>query len=104
MPHSDVIVRHARTLRQKYAAGEILLENYEQEESLEKNRISNISTVSNIAFCCIVDFDFFFRQVHSNIGFVVTLCLNLSLLIPLANNPKVTFYLDLPLLSWLTVH
>lgn len=36
---------HARELRDKYEAGEIEREEYEREESLEKNRISNISTV-----------------------------------------------------------
>jgi len=36
---------HARTLRDKYEAGEVKREEYEVEESLEKNRISNISTV-----------------------------------------------------------
>jgi len=36
---------HARALREKYENGEISAEVYEQEESLEKNRISNISTV-----------------------------------------------------------
>lgn len=36
---------HARKLRDKYEAGEISAEEYEVEESLEKNRISNISTV-----------------------------------------------------------
>ena len=34
---------HARELREKYDAGEIEREEYEREESLEKNRISNIS-------------------------------------------------------------
>ena len=38
---------HSRNLRDRYEAGEIKLEDYEMEESLEKNRISNISTVSN---------------------------------------------------------
>ncbi|KAF9070105.1 autophagy-related protein 22-like protein [Rhodocollybia butyracea] len=65
---------HSRELRAKYEAGEIEREVYETEESLEKNRISNISTA------------------HSNIGYIVTLCLNLSLLLPLANNPKVNNY------------
>jgi hypothetical protein len=52
------------------------LEEYEQEESLEKNRISNISTT------------------HSNIGYIVTLCLNLTLLLPsrTKNNPLVDNY------------
>jgi len=36
---------HARQLRKNYEAGEISAEEYEVEESLEKNRISNISTV-----------------------------------------------------------
>jgi len=36
---------HARKLREKYQAGDISPEEYEVEESLEKNRISNISTV-----------------------------------------------------------
>ncbi|KAH8113677.1 MFS general substrate transporter [Phellopilus nigrolimitatus] len=65
---------HARTLREKYECGEVSAAEYEQEESLEKNRISNISTT------------------HSNIGYVVTLCLNLSLLLPLARNTKVNNY------------
>ena len=38
--------QHARELREKYESGEIPPEVYEVEESLEKNRISNISTVS----------------------------------------------------------
>ena len=36
---------HARELRHKQQAGEISTEEYEVEESLEKNRISNISNV-----------------------------------------------------------
>ncbi|PPQ70377.1 hypothetical protein CVT26_013842 [Gymnopilus dilepis] len=66
--------RHARTLRDKYEAGEITREEYEVEESMEKNRISNISTA------------------HSNIGYIVTLCLNLTILIPLEKNPKANNY------------
>ena len=37
--------QHSRNLRERYDSGEISAEVYEQEESLEKNRISNISTV-----------------------------------------------------------
>jgi hypothetical protein len=44
------------------------------EYSLEKNRISNISTM------------------HSNIGYLFTDCLNLSLLLPIANNKLVNNY------------
>ncbi|KAG2141648.1 autophagy-related protein 22-like protein [Suillus cothurnatus] len=65
---------HARQLREKYESGEIPPEVYEQEESLEKNRISNISTV------------------HSNVGYIITLLLNLALLLPMTNNPKVDNY------------
>lgn len=36
---------HARELRDKLDAGLITVEEYEREESMEKNRISNISTV-----------------------------------------------------------
>lgn len=38
---------HARQLREKFENGEVTPEVYEKEESLEKNRISNISTVSS---------------------------------------------------------
>jgi pyruvoyl-dependent arginine decarboxylase (PvlArgDC) len=37
--------QHARDLREKFENGEIEPEIYEREESMEKNRISNISTV-----------------------------------------------------------
>ncbi|KAH9062325.1 MFS general substrate transporter [Lactarius vividus] len=66
--------RHSRDLRERYDHSEISAEVYEQEESLEKNRISNISTA------------------HSNIGYIMTLALNLSLLLPLQSNPKVNNY------------
>ncbi|KAJ3522913.1 hypothetical protein NMY22_g11679 [Coprinellus aureogranulatus] len=65
---------HTRTLRQRFEAGEISREEYEREESLEKNRISNISTT------------------HSNIGYIATLCLNLTLLLPLEDHPMVNNY------------
>jgi len=39
---------HARRLLEKYRAREISAEEYEVEESLEKNRISNISTVRSL--------------------------------------------------------
>ena len=42
---------HSRELKRKYEAGEIPREVYEVEESMEKNRISNISTA-----CLIFDF------------------------------------------------
>ncbi len=37
---------HAKELRDAYEKGEVSSEEYEKEQSLEKNRISNISTVS----------------------------------------------------------
>lgn len=36
---------HARQLQDRYEAGDVPREEYEIEESLEKNRISNVSTV-----------------------------------------------------------
>ncbi|KAI9574371.1 MFS general substrate transporter [Boletus coccyginus] len=67
---------HSRSLRKKYENGDISVEEYEREESLEKNRISNISTF------------------HSNVGYVVVNLLNLALLLPpkTANDPKVDNY------------
>lgn len=62
---------HSRELRRKLENGEITPEVYEKEESLEKNRISNISTT------------------HSNIGYLFVLLLNLSILLPLMDNPRV---------------
>jgi Vacuole effluxer Atg22 like len=41
---------YARSLGDKYEAGEISTEEYEVEESMEKNRISNISTVIIVLF------------------------------------------------------
>jgi Atg22-like efflux protein len=38
--------QHLYDLRERYDHGEMSVEVYEREESLEKNRISNISTVS----------------------------------------------------------
>lgn len=63
----------ARELRRKYESKEVSAEEYEKGESLEKNRISNISTVR--VFCRLARFsvshrclDCPFPQVHSNIG------------------------------------
>ena len=36
---------HTRSLKQRYEAGEISRVELDREESLEKNRISNISTI-----------------------------------------------------------
>jgi NADH:ubiquinone oxidoreductase subunit 3 (subunit A) len=46
-PHLARNTPYSRKLRDRYEAGEIKLEEYEMEVSLEKNRISNISTASN---------------------------------------------------------
>jgi hypothetical protein len=53
---------HARELQEKYEAGEITKEEYELEESMEKNRISNISTVCSIlCFLYIRSINTFYR-------------------------------------------
>ncbi|KAH8426916.1 uncharacterized protein LDX57_004639 [Aspergillus melleus] len=62
MPH----VRKAR--EEDLREGKISQEEYDAVESLERNHISNISTA------------------HSNIGYFLTLLINLSVLIPLQNN------------------
>jgi len=82
---------HARKLRGKYQAGEISAEEYEVEESLEKNRISNISTVCSRSKTSPPS-PVYSLKTHSNIGYIVTLCLGLALLLPLAGNPKVNNY------------
>lgn len=85
---------HTRNLREKYENGNISVEEYEREESLEKNRISNISTVGS-GICSIRhSMLILVHQVHSNIGYIVTLLLNLALLLPpkTANDPKVDNY------------
>ncbi|TFK64245.1 MFS general substrate transporter [Pluteus cervinus] len=71
------LARHTektRTLRERYANEDIDRETFEREESMEKNRISNISTM------------------YSCIGETVVLCLGLSVLLPLSDNPLVDNY------------
>lgn len=65
---------HARRLRDKYKRGELSAEEYEVEESLEKNWIWNTTTAL------------------SYLGYTITLCLDLALLLPLAGNPMVDNY------------
>ncbi|KAF7587057.1 hypothetical protein BBP40_007814 [Aspergillus hancockii] len=62
MPH----VRKAR--EEDLREGKITMEEYDAIESLERNHISNVSTA------------------HSNIGYLLTLALNLSVLLPLQGN------------------
>ncbi|KAJ5185324.1 Major facilitator superfamily domain general substrate transporter [Penicillium cf. griseofulvum] len=60
---------HVRKAREEdLTEGKIDQEEYDAIESLERNHISNISTA------------------HSNIGYLLTLVLNLSVLLPLQNN------------------
>lgn len=84
---------HSRSLREKHENGDIPVEEYEREESLEKNRISNISTVGS-GTCSTLALLILVHQVHSNVGYVVTYLLNLALLLPpkTANDPKVDNY------------
>lgn len=63
-----------RGFEDRYQRGEIGKDEYDLGVSLEKNRVSNWSTT------------------HSNIGYIVILCLNLSILLPLADNPLVNNY------------
>ena len=82
---------HARKLRDMYQAGEITVEEYEVEESLEKNRISNISNVRpwlELTSLPLVDS----LKAHCSIGYVFALCLSLALLLPLEGHPRVNNY------------
>ncbi|KAH9062327.1 MFS general substrate transporter [Lactarius vividus] len=65
---------HSRELRARHERGELSLEDYEKEKSIEKSKISSVS------MAC-----FFGGQVFA-------LPLNLSLLLPLSDNPKVDNY------------
>ncbi|KAH9071516.1 MFS general substrate transporter [Lactarius deliciosus] len=65
---------HSRELRKRHERGELSVEAYEKEQSIEKNKISSVS------MACLF------------IGRVVALSLNLSLLLPLSDNPKVDNY------------
>ncbi len=62
MPH----VRKARD--EDLAEGKIDQDEYDRIESLEKNHISSVSTA------------------HSNIGYLLTLAINLSVLLPMQGN------------------
>jgi hypothetical protein len=83
---------HARQLRGRYERGEISAEEYEVEEGLEKNRICNTTTVRPWLM-----FFFHYRLICrlktlSYLGYTLTLCLNLILLLPLKENPMVEIY------------
>ncbi|KAH8982830.1 autophagy-related protein 22-like protein [Lactarius akahatsu] len=65
---------HSRELRVRHERGELSLEAYEKEISIERSKISSVS------MAC-----FFIGQVFA-------LPLNLSLLLPLSDNPKVDNY------------
>ena len=76
---------YSRQLHERYERGEIPVEEYEREQSLEKNRISNISTVSSLLISVSLEFlSILFFQVHSNIGYIATYALNLAILLPRA--------------------
>lgn len=78
--YASIFPRLARNTAKTKAArrqldnGEIDVAGYERVEMLERNRLSNISTA------------------HSNWGYLLTLALNLSILIPLADHPMVDNY------------
>ena len=80
----------SRAARRRYEAGETSREECEQVVSLQHNRISNISTVSDVTFIDIWNHSKLF-QGYSNIGYLIMLCLNLTLLLPLRGD-RVNIY------------
>jgi len=66
-PHSRILTQYLQNLK-------ITEVTFELEQSLERSRISNISTV------------------HSNVGYLFISLINLSVLLPLAKNPMVNNY------------
>jgi hypothetical protein len=81
-----------RYLREKYERGEISAEKYAVEESLEKNRVSNMSTVRFLVGLLSLRPDSPFLKAQSAIGYVAVLCLSLALLLPLKDNPRAVNY------------
>ena len=83
-----------RMLREKCDNDQISIEEYEKEESLEMNRISNISTVGpGVSLTC-DSILIFVHQVHMYVGYAATYLLMLPLLLApkTAKNPKVDNY------------
>jgi hypothetical protein len=86
----------ARTLemRDKLSTGQVSKHEYDIEESMEKNRISNISTVrkSSLLVCWPPSrtlLTMLVVQVHYTVGYGVVAGLNVALLIPLKDHPLV---------------
>ncbi|KAI9447658.1 autophagy-related protein 22-like protein [Lactarius indigo] len=65
---------HSRELKVRHERGELSLEAYEKEKSIEKSKISSVGMICFFA------------------GQIFALPLNLSLLLPLSDNPKVDNY------------
>ncbi|KDQ15699.1 hypothetical protein BOTBODRAFT_285619 [Botryobasidium botryosum FD-172 SS1] len=63
-----------RELHSQYDNGAIDIDEFELEISMERNRISNV------------------MNIHSNLGYLFSFCLNLAVLFPLANDPRVDGY------------
>ena len=85
--------RHIRELQEMYEQGKIPVDVYEQEEGLERSKISSLS-MARILLCSpfTVDNDNILFQASGSIGIVTIPLLALSLLIPLQHNAKVNNY------------
>jgi hypothetical protein len=84
---------HIRELKEVYEQGKIPVDVYEQEEGLERSRISSLSMVG-ILLCSpfTIGNDNILFQASGSIGIVTIPLLALSILIPLQHNARVNNY------------
>jgi hypothetical protein len=88
--------RNMRELREIYSQGRITAKVYEQEEALEKSKISSLSMARAVPSPTTDDCDnLFLLQAARAAGYITLLSLDLSLLLPLKGNPKVNNYVVL---------
>lgn len=78
--------------REQLDNGEIATEDYETVEMLERNRLSTISTAHSNCKPFSHSYTTMITMLIRIGGYIITLALNLSILLPLAGNPLVNQY------------